>query len=539
MRSERLSVETDQQAEQEFRITAMESVEPRSFARLATAHPRFFLAVLTIIYGFGAILAANRRHFEFDEIMTYSLAELLDIRQIWTAIGKGIELNPPLPFWLAWIIHHTIGGGEIASRIPAIFGFWLMCFCIYHFVWRRCGTVFGFVAFLLPLFTYPASDAAVARGYGLMLGLSALALLCWQLAFDGVHRALSLAGLAVGIAGAVSCHYYAVYVVGALSAGELARTLTRRRVDAAVWAALAAGLSPLALYAPLLRSAAAGALKNFWVSAQPQFIYESYADLLGPTAMVFLLLLSILLRPGKRAELEGKNIRWALPALQLHECTACFVLVAMPFVLYLAGLFAKVPFYTRYVMPVTIGFSITMAAFAHRIGGGNPRLQRVLLSLLVWCCLLPWVLFQISKQIVARPPAEYLESRPQLPADTSLPVVFDSETDFIEYFHYGSLAVRSRIFNLIDREAAIKYRGTDTGLRSMAVAQTFRDIHAVDYHQFVTAHPAFYLMRLREEGWTLQKLLADGASVQLLRLEKDKGTFVQSHTIFRVTMPGR
>jgi hypothetical protein len=537
VRSRQLSVEQQRPAASLF---TPESATPRrSLAAFASLHPRIFLAIISIAYGCGAILAARRRHFEFDEIMTYSLAELRNIRDIWPLIGKGIELNPPVPFWLTWGIHHTIGGGEVASRLPAIFGLWLLCFCLYHFVMRRCGVVFGFVAFLLPLFTYPASDAMVARGYGLMLGMSALALLCWQLACDGVRRALSLAGLALGVAGAVSCHYYAVYVAFALCAGELVRTVARRRLDAGVWLACAAGLSPLVFYAPLVRAATAGALKNFWVSAQPQFIYDAYANLLGPAAMVFLLLLAVLLRPGRRGEAEETNVSWAAPALRTHEAASAFLLLAMPFVLYLAGIFAGVPFYTRYVMPVTIGFTVTMAAFAHRIGSGSLRFQRVLLSLLVWFCLLPWMLFQISRQIVVRSPAHYLAGKPALPADTSLPVVFDSETDFMEYYHYGTPALRSRIFSLIDREAAIRYRGTDTGLRSMAVAQTFRDIHAVDFREFVEAHPAFYVMRLREEGWILQKLIEDGADIQLLRLAKDKGTFVQSQTVFRVTMPAR
>jgi hypothetical protein len=504
--------------------------------------PGLFLFLFTAVYTFGAVCAASRRTFFIDEIITSCLADLPDIRQIWPLIAKGIELNPPLPFWIAWVIHHTIGGGEITSRIPAIFGFWLMCLCLYYFVRRRCGGIYGFVAFLLPMFTYPAWDSAVARGYGLMLGMSALALLSWQLASDRIRRRLALGGLAAGLAGAISCHYYAVYVAGAIGFGEIIRIRERRKADPAVWFAIVAGLSPLAVCAQLVRSASAGALKNFWVSPQPGFVYDSYANLLGPTAMVFILLLAVLLWPPRRHTVSEQNrgrIRWAEPALGRHELAACVVLVAMPLVVYLAALFTPVPFFTRYVQPVTIGFTVILAVFTHRIGGAGVRFQSLLISLLVWSCLLPWTFWQFSKIATLRTPGAYLEQHPKLPLDSGLPIVFDCESDFIEFYHYGTPEVRSRIYSLLNSEAAIRFRGSDTVQRSIALAQTVRELHAVDYHEFLAGHREFLVVRLSEEGWVVQSLLADGAQVQLVSLDKDPGSYVRSASVYHVLIPHR
>jgi len=514
----------------------------RSLAERMQEKPGLFLAIFTAIYALGSVAAASRRNFFFDEIMTSYLADLPNIGQIWPLIAKGIELNPPLPFWVTWIIHHLIGGGEVSSRIPAMVGFWLMCFCLYHFVRRRCGRIFGFVALLLPVFTYPSWDSAVARGYGLMLGMSALALLSWQAALDGTRRLAALAGLALGIAGAVSCHYYAVYVAGAIGLGEMVRSLDRRRIDAGVWISLAAGLSPLLFYAELIRSASAGASKNFWVSALPRFIYASYADLPGPTAMVLILLLTIMLwssRERAGEEDESPDIRWKPSALRRHETAACFVLAGMPLVFYIAGVLANVPFFTRYVEPVTIGFTVIITAFAHRIGGRNPRFQRVLIFLLVFFCLLPWVLWQGFKVVGSRPPSRYLETRPPLPLDLGLPIAFDSESDFIEFYYYGGPAVRSKIYCLLNNQAAIRFRGSDTAQRSIAVAQTIRELHVVDYHAFLGANPEFLVARMREEGWLVQSLLADGAQIQLIDLRKDLGYYADSSSYYHVRMPGR
>jgi hypothetical protein len=509
-----------------------------SLAQRMEKRPGLFLTLFTAVYAAGSVWAASRRYFFFDEIVTSWLADLPHISQIWPLIARGIELNPPLIFQLTWVIHHTLGGGAVMSRIPAVAGFWLMCFCLYHFVRRRCGTVFGFVAFLLPIFTFPAWDSAVARGYGMMLGMSGLALLCWQLASDGVRRIASLVGLAVGVAGAVSFHYYAVYVAGAIALGEIVRTRDRRKLDLPVWIALVAGLSPLAYYAELVRTASAGASKHFWVSALPRFLYESYADLLGPASMVFILLLTLLIW-SSRGEADSKEIRWLPSALRRHEVAVCLVLAAMPLVVYIAGAFGRIPFYSRYVQPVTIGFVAIAACSAHRIGGGSARFQNQLMVLLVWFCLLPWGLWQAAKTIVVRPPADYLRFRPKLPFHSDLPIAFDSESDFIEYFFYGTPEVRSKIYNLLDTEASIRFRGSDTAQRSIALVQTFRDVHNVDYHRFLDAHREFLVARMREEGWVVQSLLADGARVELVSLDKDLGYYSESTSVYHVTMPER
>lgn len=474
-------------------------------------------------------IANIRRPFWVDELTTYYLADVPSIDRIWRLIQQGIEMNPPLLFWMTWLIHHTLGQGEVLTRLPALVGFWLMCVCLFHFVRRRSDVLHGFMALLLPLFTFTQADATFARGYGLMLGFSAAALLCWQLATDRVHRALALLGLIFSVAGAVSCHYYGLYIAGAIGIGELVRTFDRKRVDWGLWLALLAGVTSLAAYLPLLRTIASGS-RTFWISPMARFLYESYADLFGPSAMILLLLLVF----GLRIPVDGERCpQWKPLTIPRHEVTACLILVAMPLIVFISAFFLPVAFFTRYVQPVVIGFSSILALFWYRVGGGNLRFRQVTISLLVWLCLVPWTLWHLGS-LALPPPAQAVEARLGIALDSSLPVVVDNDNDFMTLFHYTPMEKRVRLFTLVDRRAALRYLGSEAAVRFLSLIQTFRDVHVVDYHEFVSHNREFLLARTRPEGWILQALLAEGARIQLLKQDKAPGHYVEDRLLFHV-----
>jgi hypothetical protein len=210
----------------------------------------------------------------------------------------------------------------------------------------------------------------------------------------------------------------------------------------------------------------------------------------------------------------------------------------MPLVVFLAALFSPVPFFSRYVQPVVIGFSALTALFAYSAGGGNARFRRLVIALLVWCCFTPWAIYQVSKFLFMAPAGKIRLSRVKLPLQTPLPIVMDSESDFIELYHYGPPEMRAKLFNLLDTAASIQFRGSDTAQRSIRIAQSFRDLHTLPYRDFVADHREFLVARMRTEGWVVQKLLADGAKVDLISLDKDRGYFVQDSLLFHVLYPG-
>jgi Dolichyl-phosphate-mannose-protein mannosyltransferase len=508
-------------------IVAPKPLPRPSLSERLEAAPNQYLLLFTVIYLFAEYCRHRHVPFWSDELFTSALADLPSIRSIWPLIKQGIELNPPLPFWITWVVHHTLGRGEFVTRLPSILGFWGMCVCLFYFVRRRSDTTHGFIALLLPLLTYTAIDGTWARGYGLMLGFSAAAMLLWQLATEGIRRSLAVPALALSLAGAVSCHYYAVYCVGAIAFGELVRIWIRKRIDPAVLAAIVVGISPLAAYVPLLAAVKEGS-KAFWVQPSVQFLFQSYADLFGPAAMVLLLFLIWALRSPKDED------DWRPVTLPIYENAACLFFAAMPFVIFVAAQFSRIAFYTRYVLPVVIGFSIAVSIFAYRVGGGNRSFRNLSISIVIWFCFVPWALTSLVYLFMPTPWSA-LQAQYHFPQkNLSLPIVVDSEDIFMEANHYAPPNLRDHLFFLSDRDSSIKYFGSDTGDRSLVLGQTFHDFHVVRFDDFIRKNPEFLVARPRPDGWVLQKLLDDGADVQLVQLNKDPGVFVPDRLLFDV-----
>jgi ABC-type Co2+ transport system permease subunit len=93
----------------------------------------------------------------------------------------------------------ALGLDEVTARLPAIVGFWAFCLCLYEFVRRRKGVVFGFVALLLPVVTEAYTYALDARAYGPLLGFCGIALVAWQAAAEDRRRVPALAVLMVSM----------------------------------------------------------------------------------------------------------------------------------------------------------------------------------------------------------------------------------------------------------------------------------------------------------------------------------------------------
>ena len=142
---------------------------------------------------------------------------------------------------------------------------------------------------LTPFVTGAYDYAFEARPYAPMLGLSAVALVCWQ-ATRGPRRRVALVALGLTIATLVSFHYFGTLLVVAIAAGEITRGRAARRPG--VWIALGAGLLPLVCFLPLLRAGAAygGA---FWTRPSPgQFLY-TYRLFLFPSLLPAAIVLAV------------------------------------------------------------------------------------------------------------------------------------------------------------------------------------------------------------------------------------------------------
>ena len=122
-------------------------------------------------------LLSQDEMYEFQTDSVPSLAELVHVQRTWP-----ISLDPLLYHALSHGAMRVFGAGAFAQRLPALAGFLLMQVCLFFFVRNLAGERAGAVAAAFPAVTATLFYAVEGRPYGLMLGLYALALWCWQVA---------------------------------------------------------------------------------------------------------------------------------------------------------------------------------------------------------------------------------------------------------------------------------------------------------------------------------------------------------------------
>src|SRR3972149_1994188 len=179
----------------------------------------WLLCGFSIVFLISTCWLASRKLMWNDELFTLYISRLPSVSDIWSALSTGADQTPPFFHIITRASFSLFGVNHVSIRLPEVLGFWVMSLCLFQFVSKRSSAIYGFVAMLFPLVTIAYSYAYEARPYGLVLAFSGLPLLCWQSAAEGRYRKLSLIGLALSLAAAVSSHYYAVLLFLPLAVG--------------------------------------------------------------------------------------------------------------------------------------------------------------------------------------------------------------------------------------------------------------------------------------------------------------------------------
>jgi hypothetical protein len=336
---------------------------------------RIVTTVALALFIMGVALADSRyKKVWHDEIFTDLIAQSETISDLWRALARGVDLNPPLHHLAVRCANTVLGPSSIALRLHASLGFLLMSVCLYRFVSRRYPAPFAWLAMLVPLATEAFYLASEGRPYGLLLGFSALALVCWQGATEqaGGGRRIWLVGLTLSLAAAVSTHYYGTLAVVPLAIGEAVRTARRRRIDVPIWAAFVLG--PLALVGsiPLMIGARKFA-STFWAQPSLKSVPKAYSYLLEKSSppMVALLFVAAIAgwwywrRGEEREEVESREGDFAP-----HELAAVASFAAMPFLAVALAIVGKIGFTERYAVTSVIGLAVFVAIAARRVVNG-------------------------------------------------------------------------------------------------------------------------------------------------------------------------
>jgi hypothetical protein len=161
----------------------------------------------------------------YDEIFTRQVAQLGSWAHITSALRHGIDLQPPLFYWMtAWT--RSIGGEEIGLRLPAMFGFTFAGVSLYIIARRWLSPGYAMGAAVTPAILFFGALGMEARPYGFVLGCAALALFGWT--FRDRWPLGGRIGYLAGVLGAAAAHYYG-FLIAAPFAAAAAWTLFRKR----------------------------------------------------------------------------------------------------------------------------------------------------------------------------------------------------------------------------------------------------------------------------------------------------------------------
>ena len=451
------------------------------------------LALLSVLYLVPTCVRAAREKLWYDEILTFDAAALLPSLQAFWSFLKGFEASPPLGFVLAAGSESIFGRNEFALRFPSVIAFWVMALCLYVYLSRRLPRPFAIAAMLLTVLTAAGRYSYEARPYALMLALAGIALVAWQAAAEGRRRRTALIALTVALAAALCSHSMAVTLALPFLAGEITRTIQRKRVDWPVWCAFAS--APPAILVPWrIKNARDFTAMTRFSGSISGHIVTTYLQMLrpaiAPLGLAFLLLLVL--------RMQGTSTAKRAPGMRAYELAALVGFALIPFAAVPVSTFAG-RYFLRYSLNCTIGLAGLLVVLLFSIGGTN-RLSGVTLM----------VVFGVSFAIGQFYPEDRRpdfglkidnaseEIRPYLermPSDA--PIILCRGTTFVELAHYSSPQLAARLYYLTEPAVAAAIDGDllfEVDGARLGRFVPFR-AHFEDYHSFIAAHKRFYVVQ--------------------------------------------
>ena len=487
---------------------------PRS--AISTALP--VLCLGAVIAFTVSLLARSAAHlpFWYDESLTVRLSRLGSVGELWRAVTAGFEFTPPLIYLVTKITRLLPGPETLTARIPGLAGFVLLAVFLFIFLCRRLGPWFALAAVsLLPLADYTVRYAIEARAYMLLLGVSAVALVCWQSTADRRSR-LAPVWLTVTVAIALLLHVWAILLPLALAVGEAVETLRTRRIRWRVVGALLAAAPALAIHPILLRASRTVIFGGAAYSPTLDKLYTAFrSDVPRPRVVAAMLVVAAVAGWwARRAESEEPG---ATRGLEPSEWSAMTMLLLSPLVPYAYAELSAGAFMTRYAMfalPAVIalvGAIVCAVAGGRRLAGQGAALVAILG---VWLYLPP-------KIPTAGSQSAALDSLTASSGalDASVPLVLVNPVDVLAFDDQAPDVERARAVFVADSALALEYTGTngiDLGYERGEPYLNVR-VRRLSYDDLTRGRTRLYLLgkwqalswlpqRLKDDGWVLEEI---------------------------------
>ena len=500
-------------------------------------------AALSLAWSHSKLMSQD----EMYAFQTYSVSTVAELVHVQRTVP--VSLDPLLYPLLSHAAMKAFGTTEFDLRLPDLLGFPMMQVCLFFFVRNLAGERAGVVAVAFPALTASLYYSAEGRPYGLMLGLYALALWCWQVAArptpqnrdshpneqacrgprDMGHphpRKWALVGLAAAIAATINAHYYGILLLLPVCAAEGFRSLHRRRMDWPMCAAICVGIAGFAATWPFLQAADefrknyynAGTLGLHDITLAYRSIFVDYTQMSMNAQHMWMALLvafaAALVWGCTRAMRGGLG-----PRIPAAEWALLLVLAALPFCGYLLARFVTHSMEVRYVLGAVVAISAMVAVAV------SPWLRRDG----VFAVLMVVLGVAIVGAGATRINAEEHKSAQRLASlalPTEVKAALDANPDgrlymqdmgaFEEDRYYEPDAdVRARMTLVYSRAEEMRWNRHDTmALTAMHIGR-FTGLPVVSY-EALRAQPGEHLFVLYHTGWdwTDQAFSEDGARVR-------------------------
>jgi 4-amino-4-deoxy-L-arabinose transferase-like glycosyltransferase len=456
-----------------------------------------------------------------DEFLSFYTDGVATFRQVLLVqLHHPISLDPPTYHLLSHLSMDLIGRNAIALRLPALAGFLLFQLCIFFSVRRLAGNRAAVIASALPLLTASFRYSAEGRPYGLLLGLYALSLLCWQIATqDGTRsRIFPLIGLTLSIALAITSHYFGVLILFPVSLGELARILTRKRFDLGVLASLILGLTSVALILPFQKALMVYRQHYYIAGVNFHDISQGYRELFLryttwplslqklAAALMVIVALALVVAGYKRFKRR--------PATEhAYTWVALTAMALLPLFGYLFGRFVTHTMEVRYVIAALIAFVATLAIVLERRLRNTTFYFATLAVILIAAIVLNIRNIQQERRTSNEILASFQLSSQAAGALHQNPqelIYLQSLSDFyLDTYYDPDPTLRPR-FSLIDGQSEeIRWLAHDTEFVTAENMRTFAPLSITTYADFRTQPHPLLILHPGTWQWIEKQLDAD------------------------------
>ena len=459
----------------------------------------------------------------FDEILTILIARLPQVSDIRSACGDGADGMPPMFYLVVRAMVRLGWNDSLAVRLPCVIGYAVFTFCLFRFVSRQRPAVYGMVAMLLPSLTGCWFFATAGRPYGILLGCTGVAMVCWQSVYRGTRRGWIAVLFALALMAATAVHYLGFLLAFPFTAAEGFRVMQRRKIDWRMAAALVSPVVILAIYAPLMLNAKSH-MGIHWGKAQ---LLPAASDVLETFVLPAMPVLVVVLIAGFL--ITQLSSRVAKPDTALHmpkgELVLVLAMLSLPLVTLLLGRFVTHNFVARYAIEAMGGLAVVLT-YAMGTLFLDRREPALLAAFLMVAAL---ALSQVRHTGAIGTTAHRIA--PQALA-SGMPIAVSHPFTFMTMRYYEDPGLWKRLIYVASPDAALRLGGSNSDEYLMIQGAKYFGTNVVQYDQFIRRQGEFYVFGDDEyHNWLMPQLMNDGAEAQLI------GSGDRSDRLYRVRMP--